>query len=1319
MANKPPVTTFDVDWAKIRSWANQQKIPTVAVNNVLALDNSRLQNGYNTMSNAERTRAILAASGMNYNTALPTDTPGPSDVVGNTIRNAQSIFTGLMPTRLFSNIWGTLKTTVKDIEHPQQAGGLGKILENTALSWLPGAYDFGQVIQAHGLEKGLEDLAQQPITSILDVMPFLAGGNAAVGALASTGRLDDAAIAASTRTAPRIAAKLNVPDISSESTAISEALSKRLGVEPKAIARMGAVRMAGKGIGSIKIGTQTKMYTGMAAPGVPTIGQRMANMAEKSGLGKTLSTAAHTLAQLRAKYSADYRERRKVLSQKVADLTPDEYDKSTGMVTKEGEKSEFNRELHLGRGPNEILDDPTVSPKVKEAVKAYRDWLEWHQDLMLKTKRLLPMPIIEQDGTITVAYYRPQDIAALEPLRIQYEDALRRADALSQKGDRAVAMGAQMDEAFAPIMRDMAAAKDQITTAVAGTTGKIPADLGRIIGTGGYLDKMAGAAQKGDWKTFTSESKKARNALGKIQQPGLEHLQGSIQTALTHGQLRKDLEKAARDGYSPTVQRINQKALEAQYTFLREATMRAPEYRDAIWNIYQGNLLDSDRREATLDAAAQKLTGQGYDKTAVDQLRRSNPQRLYEIAAVGGDQMFRDPFLPNMTPQDHAHFLNDAIKNVTMMRSMGERPMWVPTLSGEQAESPIIQGEQVFVNPAKYPTVHSTMAKAMDASRTVNDVMLGVNRATQEILGRHAAIDFVSQIVVPMMSTREELEAGVNQEQAGRARMVGHTTFAPGAVADAMIANHFGMSRFNVKPLLDEEGKVAQPSDLQEATGLTAEELGLDPTKEYYIPTSFKKQLPKLVGDQFPLHGAWDKTTGVFKWSILALSPRYTAHVLFGGGMLLALAIDPRSFLLVKDAAKMVNAYHKANLDPSVSPVLFQGATPRGSPEQDYHFAGGDKALKLLVQDRLARMGLNPKLAKGIDIVKAAGDLNFRFTNYISDMQRSIAYLDGIKQAKGRRYFYDEQTGERRLMDDSRLQFEGLQAAERVMGNLQAMTPLERSVARKIMPFYGWTKHILQYVMRFPTDHPWRVMFLSTLATQNSDNFASGLDERLQLLLFLGQPDVNGNVTGIDVRAMNPFRDVANYATLQGWLSALNPILTAPVTAIDPQIIFGSNQLYPSVTYNSFYGTNVAGPAGSPMTIAQQFVPEFGALDYALGLSAQARAVKRQGGSAQLKDMLASLGIPWTPQQLNLQQISAKHEIDRYNQAKTDALNAWQTGDFSTIDKYPADAQLPDPLGSTYNITPAELKAQYNAAKKRFPKLAPSESTPNLPAARL
>jgi hypothetical protein len=584
--------------------------------------------------------------------------------------------------------------------------------------------------------------------------------------------------------------------------------------------------------------------------------------------------------------------------------------------------------------------------------------------------------------------------------------------------------------------------------------------------------------------------------------------------------------------------------------------------------------------------------------------------------------------------------------------------------------------------------------------------MLGVSKATKEILGRHATLEFVDQVLKPMLRKKSSLFPAVSREHI--AQIEQDTMGPPVAVTDALVSQHYGLVPFNVKELLS-------PLNKDGEYALEHHDLGLDDNEEYYLPANLKDQVEKLVGrDQFPLHGAWDKTTGVFKYSILGLSPRYTAHILFGGTMLLALRINPASFLMMRDAARAVRSYHKGETQSIVPDEVFQGAAQRGSPDpqQTVAWMGGKAMGRLNLEEWLSRKGINPKLATPVQKAAALADINFRFTNYISDMQRAIAYLDGAKRATGKGWFRDATTGEKVEMTSDRAHWEGMQAAEKVMGNLQAMTPLERTVARKIMPFYGWTKHILKYVLTYPVDHPWRTMFLATLASQNTDNFSKGLDERMQLLFFLGQPDVKGNVSAVDVRALDPFRDVANYATLGGWISAMNPMISAPFAAVDPQIIYGSNELHPNITYDAIYGTNVAGAQGTPMQAAEAEIPELSVLDQALGLTAKARSVAKSGGEA--KALYQALNIPFAQvQHLNLQQISAKHEIDRYEQAKNDALQAWQTGDFSRLLTYPGT--VPDPLNAAYNITPADLKKQYERALKAYPKLPPSETVASLP----
>ena len=1311
---KPAVTTFQSDWAKVKGWAQGQKIPETAVNNVYNLDLARMQSGGYQMGNDERTRAILAAAGMNYSTPLPSDSPGASNVIGNTVSNARGIFTGLIPTRLVSNIWDTLKTTVDDVTQPGRLashGGIDAALTTTALSWIPGAYDIGTYLDAGGGEKGLAALAKQPLSTVLDVMPALKGVNMAGGALATTGSVGDAAIAGAQGVlGPRLATRLGVPAVgaSEAATAMATVLSDRLGIAPKAVSQLGLLRIGGKALGSIKVGMKEGILRDhegnviMDENNEPVIGQitlsqRAAEKAQAWGVGHVLSRTAHAFSSANTTGTQRLRSLTATVHQTIAALD-------------EKQLNEFTTVMHSGRKAEDIVNDDAVSLPVKEAVQAYQPWEEWHQKTVIESGHLLPVP--HPDGT--VSYY--ESGSPVHGLAKAADLAHAAADKASIPTDILTQQALTIDKMFAPMMGKI----DEMRNQIAGLPAMMPQlnatflkTFGRLAGKDGILEQMRTAYNAQDWATFNKRAADAMKLMDTksfqrmAQVKDMQTLRGLLFNAREYGRARLALFKKHEVAYegrykttaAKSVRVLNEKAAKADEEFIKYMVDHPPgEARDAVLGIFMRNFLASDEAERLMYSSAQYLKDNHYDAEDVDRLVREDPGKMYQLIVAIAGPTFDDPFIPGLQPEAHFQFMADAKKEYDSVRARGDHLMYVPTVSADDAANPLLRGDRAYINPLHYPTLDAAKEKAFDMANSILDVSLGINKATMQVISRDGSIDLMNNELKPMLLGESGLRKAIGRKYFGDIA----AEKAAGVKADiqARISNDMNLERFDI------------PSHF----GLKNSDFGLDDNEVYYLPREFTKQLGNLLGrDQFPLHGAWDATTRVFKWSILGLSPRYTAHILFGGTSLLALRIDPSSFLMVGRAVKMVRAYHMG--ETTDHDDLFQGAAQYGTPDQQFAFRAGRSMLRIVLQEKLAKLGIDHTVATAAQWAKVGADANFKFTNYISNVQRSIAYLDGIKKAGQQGWINDPITGERVTMTEALAHHEGLKAAERVMGNLQAMTPLERSVARKIMPFYGWTKHILKFVLTYPVDHPWRTSFLATLAEQNSESFSKGLDMRMQLLFFLGQPDTSGNVTGIDVRALDPLRDVANYATLGGWISGLNPILVAPVAAIDPSIIYGDNTLYPNVTYDSVYGTNVAQPSGGWLTAMEQEIPELGALDQALGLSAQARAVKKEGGSAALKDMLSSLGFPWTPQQLNLQQISAKHELDRYNQAATDALNAWQTGDFSTLMTYPGT--VPDPLQKDYNVTPQALYQQYQEALKKYPGLPPSETVVSLPAPTL
>jgi hypothetical protein len=158
---------------------------------------------------------------------------------------------------------------------------------------------------------------------------------------------------------------------------------------------------------------------------------------------------------------------------------------------------------------------------------------------------------------------------------------------------------------------------------------------------------------------------------------------------------------------------------------------------------------------------------------------------------------------------------------------------------------------------------------------------------------------------------------------------------------------------------------------------------------------------------------------------------------------------------------------------------------------------------------------------------------------------------------------------------------------------------------------------------------------------------------------------------------------------------------------IDPQMVYGSNELYPNLTYNQFYGIDVAGSQGNLETGLSQFTPQLGALAAAFDAATQNRSLAVTNPAAFTKSIFNSLNIPFAQvQHVNLKQMAAQDEIARYDVAKQAASNAWTTGDFSYLDGY---ASVPNPLNVDYNITPAQLQAVYNMALAQFPGQAPAD----------
>src|ERR1035437_9247064 len=553
---KAAVTTFNTGWQNIKSWAKQQNLPDTAVNNVYALDQQRISSGSYAMSNAERTRAILAAAGQNYNTALPTDAPSASDVLGNTVRNVKAIATGLQPTRLVGNIWDTLKTSAGDVGDllTGHAGRMGKgswqatagdLLSNTALSWVPGAYDVGKEFTAESKGKNpFEALAQDPVTSALDILPF--------------GKVLDAGVGTAVA-----------------KTSIGDALAARTGIAKGVLAHEGALRLGGMALGSIKIGQSMAALrdeagnpvldsAGLPTCGPRTIAQRASEAATKMGTGKLLLHVATTVDSILSQKSHEFELQTKGLVEKVGKLTPDKKGPDGSMI--QGTHSQWNQLMHSGREPHDLMNDSSIPVEVREAVRAYQPWLDWHKEVSMEAGSI--QTFTHADGTTSLY----ESSSGVFPAKAKAEAAQAKSDAANAKSDELLGQASALDGLHAPVLAQIDKTKTVINGSIAmsgkmgvGGVGKVKM-FGRLVGRDGLLDKIDAAAKAQDWVALRNAASKAskvftnKTAQEWTKVPQLAELKTNLDRILTYARVRAQVQTKYQRAYyggSQTADRVS------------------------------------------------------------------------------------------------------------------------------------------------------------------------------------------------------------------------------------------------------------------------------------------------------------------------------------------------------------------------------------------------------------------------------------------------------------------------------------------------------------------------------------------------------------------------------------------------------------------------------------------------------------------------------------------------------------------------------------------------------------------------------------------
>jgi len=573
------------------------------------------------------------------------------------------------------------------------------------------------------------------------------------------------------------------------------------------------------------------------------------------------------------------------------------------------------------------------------------------------------------------------------------------------------------------------------------------------------------------------------------------------------------------------------------------------------------------------------------------------------------------------------------------LEKQGYHPMWVHTTDIKDMET------LNRVRPLSHtPTPSAARSKTLNFTPKVTNAAVAISSAAAEFLRMKSSEEYITNYLAPQALKYDDVLREIQPEVDRLSKQ------AKGTISEAVL----------IKKVLGE--RYVKLTD-QFTGGMTTPRLKPIMDQELYLPDYLAKASREFTNPKIP--GATTsilfKGNRIFKTSVLAFSPNFVAHHLLGGTLSLIGRSGFEEFL----PETLSKALHLARNPDELNPRLSQGVDLTSTDDMT-SFLMGDKAGRIL------------------HAAGKAANFNFKVVNFISNMQRAMAYLG--EEARGLKEGLSPEMARER----------GITHANKVFVDWHGMSAVERNAIRTAIPFYGFTKQVLRYALTYPIDHPYRASILANLAEAEQSDWTSGLPRSFLSLFMFGKGD---NKLAVNYSTINPYRDIANDFTLTGLFQSLNPFAKGTLTAAGLNTLGGTPELYPQVTYDPTTGNLVAKrPSDGPLSIIQSFIPEVGTLDHFLQLSSSMRRLAATNPTNYRRQLFSSLGIPFVPYTVNVPYAAEKAELNRYKYAQQEVSQAVKSGDAS----YVANLNLVPYQGQLY--TPNELQQILDQMRAVTPK---------------
>ena len=344
------------------------------------------------------------------------------------------------------------------------------------------------------------------------------------------------------------------------------------------------------------------------------------------------------------------------------------------------------------------------------------------------------------------------------------------------------------------------------------------------------------------------------------------------------------------------------------------------------------------------------------------------------------------------------------------------------------------------------------------------------------------------------------------------------------------------------------------PDDIVEYFGVTKN------NDIYQIPKEVANTLMSGKNKKGWFESLIDMGTAGFKRKVLGTSPKWFINNRIGNGIMAGLkGVLPQDY--IKALNKNLDNYlpdelkGKSLYEAEKTIIGRTGGGDRGAFGNTMRFLGGEflDTSELKGASKLKTELINTLALPG-KAINYVTDLMFKFNQYFENLERKTVYLKNVDKV-GKQML--KTTGQNIVKQEELLKYvqdnpavleQVMKNVDNTLGDYINMTPVERRILRKIIPFYSWYRTITRYTLSLPESNPIRASLVNRLMIATSEEDES-LPEYQQGAVDTGYySDITGKPLLMNYRHSVPFQTFEE--TGDNPMGLLNPLITQTIEGL-------------------------------------------------------------------------------------------------------------------------------------------------------------------------